>query len=40
MKLSIPDTDIPKYTDKTFAFAKEYEEKFNVNVILQTDYSK
>lgn len=39
MILSIPDSLIPKYTEKTIAFAEEYEKKFNVKVILQTDYS-
>ncbi len=34
------EKNIPKYTDKTLAFAKEYEKKFNVKVTLQTDYSK
>jgi hypothetical protein len=38
--LSIPKSAISKYTDKTLAFAKEYEKKFNVKVTLQTDYSK
>ena len=40
MRLSIPDSDIPKYMDKTRAFAEEYEKKFDVEVTLQTDYSK
>jgi len=39
MRLSIPESDIPKYTEKAIAFAKEYEKKFNVDAILQTDYS-
>lgn len=38
--LSIPEEFIPKYYKKTLAFAKEYEKKFNVDVTLQTDYSK
>jgi len=40
MTLSIPESLIPKYTEKTIAFAKEYEKKFNVKVTLQTDYFK
>jgi len=40
MTLSIPESDIPQYTDKTLAFIKEYEKKFNVEVTLRTDYSK
>ena len=40
MTLSIPEEFIPKYTKKTIAFAKAYEKRFNVNVVLQTDYSK
>ena len=38
--LRIPDSLILKYTEKTIAFAKEYEKKFNVKVTLETDYSK
>lgn len=38
--LSIPEELIPKYYEKTLAFAKEYEKKFKVSVTLQTDYSK
>jgi len=31
----------PKYYEKALAFAREYEEKFNLkDVVLQTDYSK
>ena len=40
MILTIPDSLIPKYTEKTIAFAKEYEKRFNMDVTLQTDYSK
>ncbi len=40
MRLFIPDTDIPKYTDKTLAFAREYEADFGGEVTLKTDYSK
>ncbi len=40
MELCIPDSLIPKYTKKTIAFAEAYEKKFNVEVTLETDYSK
>jgi len=40
MILRIPNSLIPKYTEKTIAFAEEYEKKFNVEVTLETDYSK
>jgi len=40
MILRIPNSLIPKYTKKTIAFAEEYEKKFNVEVTLETDYSK
>lgn len=40
MVLSIPDSLIPKYTEKTIAFAREYEKEFKVKATLQTDYSK
>ncbi|GAI69700.1 unnamed protein product [marine sediment metagenome] len=40
MILRIPNFLILKYTEKTIAFAEEYEKKFNVEVTLETDYSK
>ncbi|MEK6833752.1 MAG: hypothetical protein AABY32_06945 [Nanoarchaeota archaeon] len=40
MELCIPEELIPKYYEKTLAFAKEYEKKFKTEVTLQTDYSK
>ena len=40
MLLEISELEIPKYTDKVIAFAREYEKKFNVEVTLKTDYSR
>jgi len=40
MILRIPNSLILEYTKKTIAFAEEYEKKFNVKVVLETDYSK
>jgi len=38
MVLRIPNFLILKYTEKTIAFAEEYEKKFNVEVTIKTDY--
>ena len=38
--LSISESVIPQYTDKTMAFAKEYEKLAGREVTLKTDYSK
>ena len=41
IKLSVPDEEnIPKYTDKAIAFAKEYEKLVGKEITLQTNYSK
>ena len=40
MRLSLPESLIPNYTEKTIKFAEAYEQRFRVNVVLKTDYSK